>query len=527
MAIASSPRPASGRYRSARLLTAVLLASSIVASAVVPALAVDADPVAVPAASASLSPEPVASTSPASEPTASPVPTSAPTAAPSASPSPGATPAPTASPEPTPTAPPAPTPTPTPAPTATPWPTPAWPTTVTTLASSVRFYGQGYGHGVGLSQHGARGRAQQGQTAEQIVAAYFKGTTLSTKSTTRAKRPVRVLVLAAFRATSSAPLVVYGRGGSWGLSGTNLAFPPNARLLAWKTTDAWKARVVSATGTTLHAATISGKPAIRPLETAAYLQVWSRPSSYDTYRGTVTLVLGSSTVNVVNTLGLDEYLRGVVPTEMPASWPAQALRAQVLAARSYAIRGLHPDTGSWDLYDDTRSQVYRGIEAEQPETDALIAAEPGVVIRSGDSTIKAFFFSTGGGATENNEYVFVGASGTPGTSRLAYLRGITDRNAAGVPFDASAPYYRWATSTLTRDQLAAMFAKDPRTNVGALTKLDLRRRGVSGRLYQVVLYGSAGTKTVSADVFRSVYNARKPSTAQPLRSNLFDSKPIP
>jgi peptidoglycan hydrolase-like amidase len=72
-----------------------------------------------------------------------------------------------------------------------------------------------------------------------------------------------------------------------------------------------------------------------------------------------------------------------------------------------------------------------------------------------------------------------------------------------------------------------MFAKDPRTDVGSVTQLDLRRRGVSGRLYQVVMYGSKGAKTVSADTFRSVYNATKPSSARTLRSNLFDTKPIP
>ncbi len=79
---------------------------------------------------------------------------------------------------------------------------------------------------------------------------------------------------------------------------------------------------------------------------------------------------------------------------------------------------------------------------------------------------------------------------------------------------------------LTRAQLSAMFAKDPRTAVGDLQRLDLRHRGVSGRLYQVILYGSAGTKTVSADTFRSVYNAYKPSSAAMLRSNLFDTNPI-
>jgi stage II sporulation protein D len=231
---------------------------------------------------------------------------------------------------------------------------------------------------------------------------------------------------------------------------------------------------------------------------------------------------------VVNHVGLDTYLRGVVPFEMPVSWAKQALRAQVIAARSYAVRSLNPDTGVFDVYDDTRSQLYRGREAARAASDGLIADEPGVVIRyRDDKVIKAFFFSTGGGSTENNEYVFVSSNGTPGTTKVAYLRGIVDRSpTSGVPYDADAPHYRWSTTSLSRETLGAMFAKDARTDVGDLTRLDLRRRGVSGRLYQVVLHGSKGTKTVSADTFRSVYNARKPASANVLRSNLFDTKPI-
>ena len=72
-----------------------------------------------------------------------------------------------------------------------------------------------------------------------------------------------------------------------------------------------------------------------------------------------------------------------------------------------------------------------------------------------------------------------------------------------------------------------MFRKDARTDVGDLTKLDLRRRGPSGRLYAVVLIGTKGKKTVSADVFRSVYNARRPADTKALMSNLFDSRKIP
>ena len=128
---------------------------------------------------------------------------------------------------------------------------------------------------------------------------------------------------------------------------------------------------------------------------------------------------------------------------------------------------------------------------------------------------------------KNNEYVFVSSSGTPGTSRVKYLRGIVDRSVYGIPYDADAPFFRWSTTRLSLDTLSSMLRKDGRTNVGSLTRLDLTRRGVSGRLYQVVLYGSNGTKTVSADVFRSVYNARRPPGTKMLRSNMFDTRRIP
>ena len=169
--------------------------------------------------------------------------------------------------------------------------------------------------------------------------------------------------------------------------------------------------------------------------------------------------------------------------------------------------------------------MYRGTEAEKAQTNAVILADPGVVIRSGSTVVDAVFHSTGGGATESSEYAFMTSGGSPGT-KVSYLRGIRDQPATGVPYDWSSPWFSWSTTPLTRVQLSAMFAKDARTNVGDLQKLDLRHRGVSGRLYQVVLYGSTGTKTVSADTFRSVYNAWKPSTAQLLRSNLFDTVPL-
>jgi stage II sporulation protein D len=191
------------------------------------------------------------------------------------------------------------------------------------------------------------------------------------------------------------------------------------------------------------------------------------------------------------------------------------------------VRRLHPGTGRYDIYDDTRSQVYRGLEGEASATNAVIAGAPGAILTSGTSVVNAFFHSTGGAATENNEYAFVPSSGTVSSGPVSYLRGIGDRAPDGRAYDAGAPYYAWKTSTLTRTQLSAMFRTDARTSVGDLLRLDLTRRGVSGRLYRVTLYGTAGTKTVSGDVFRTVYNAARPSGTLPLRSNLFNVAPLP
>ena len=109
---------------------------------------------------------------------------------------------------------------------------------------------------------------------------------------------------------------------------------------------------------------------------------------------------------------MESYLRGVVPAEVPAGWPTEALKAQAIAARSYSAVRLHPDKGTFDVYDDTRSQVYLGKSVEKAATDAAIAATAQVVIRTpGGKIASALFHSTGGGATENNEFAFVSSTG--------------------------------------------------------------------------------------------------------------------
>jgi stage II sporulation protein D len=399
---------------------------------------------------------------------------------------------------------------------------------LTVLDPATTFYGRGYGHGVGLSQYGARGRALAGQSASEILAHYFVGTTIGAIDSAT---PIRVLLLDNAAPTATAPLVLYGRGGDWTISGIDATFPSDARLRVLPSADGSAAigRLVvdSAAGQVLYDGPGVSDLRVQPTSDATTLQLYSKPSTYDLFRGALRLLATGSTLDVINELPLEQYLRGVVPAEMPSYWPAAAVTAQAIAARSYAAYRLRPGSGTFDVYDDTRSQVYGGVRREQSATDAIIAATAGQVLRSGSSIANALFHSTGGGATENNENVFVSSTGARVAGVVSYLRGSMDRDPTGVPYDAAAPYATWQTGAYTIAQLSAIFGADSRTAVGTLEALDLRNRGVSGRLVSVTLVGSAGVRTVSGDVFVAVFNANRPSGAAPLRSTLLDAAPIP
>jgi stage II sporulation protein D len=418
------------------------------------------------------------------------------------------------------------------------------PAGATAIGDSTRFHGRGYGHGVGMSQHGARGRATDGQTAEQILAHYYQGATLGTIPV---GTPIRVRVLVDAPASTANPLVLIGRGGTWTIDGIATSFPadaraevrPTASTVDGATSVTWRLRVIAPGGSVLHDAPTShfrmrpwGTP--RQLRTRGFasptlVQVPGRSSSNDTYRGVIRAVLSttSTRANVVNEVSLETYLRGVVPAEMPSSWPREALRAQSIAARSFAARRLRPGVSWYDVADDTTSQVYLGVEGEKAATDTAISDTAGTVLMSGSAIANTLFHSAGGGATEHNENVYVSSTGVKVASPVSYLRGVADRRDDGSTYDSTSPYATWATDTYTRTALSGIFAGDSRTNVGTLAALDLRARGVSGRLIRVTLYGSLGSKTVSGDVFRSVFNARRPSGDSSMRSTLVDTSPVP
>jgi stage II sporulation protein D len=377
-----------------------------------------------------------------------------------------------------------------------------------------------------MSQYGARGRALAGQLAPAILAHYYAGTAVGTRDPATI---VRVLLLNGFTASTANPATIVGLGGPWTIDGFARTFPAKGRVtLAPAVVGAttWTLKVLAPTGTVLMRATVSSAVIVRPAPTTGLLQLASKASTSNVYRGFLRVRL-TTTAMVVNHFPVDANLRGVVPLEMPASWPTEALKAQAIAARSYALHAIHPTTGSFDLYDDTRSQVYRGQKGENAATDALIAATSGKVLLSGTTVANALFHSADGGWTENNEHVFVSSTGAIVAGPVSYLRGSSDRAPDGSSYDRTSPYATWKTATYSNAQLSAFFATDGRTNVGTITRLDLSRRGVSRRLISVTLVGTLGTKTVSGDVFRSVFNTASPLADPPLRGNLFDIAPIP
>ena len=209
------------------------------------------------------------------------------------------------------------------------------------------------------------------------------------------------------------------------------------------------------------------------------------------YRGGARLFVNPrGLLNVINELPFEEYLYGVVPAEMPASWPAEALAAQAVCARSYALTSR--STGlPWDVFADVRSQVYRGVLSEVPASTAAVRATRGKVVTVGGQVAQTFFFSTSGGRTAANEEGF-------GGSPISYLRSVDD------PYDNESPVHTW-TARFTRGEADRKLGS---LVTGRLRGLEVATRSPSGRAATVLVRGSGGDRTVSAASVRTALGLR-------------------
>ena len=324
--------------------------------------------------------------------------------------------------------------------------------------------GAGYGHGVGMSQYGAAGYAKNGFDYQTILAHYYSGTAIGTMPS----ETVRVLL-------QQAPSVRF--------SGANSAC---GRDLTESKTYTAKRKGSKVMLNTKAGGRVANCGSVLTASGGFTVELFGKGS----YRGGLEIraAKGGGRLSVVNAVDLEDYVRGVVPRESIPSWPLEALKAQAVAARSYALASKVRGTG-FDQYADTRSQVYGGAKAETSRTNQAVADTSLQVVTHQGKVAQTFYFSTSGGYTEHNENSFIGGTPEP------YLRGVPD------PYEGSAgsPYHAWTRKFTAR----ALQSKLGRMLKGKLRNIVPIQRGASPRIVKANVIGTRGTTMVSGPDLRS------------------------
>ena len=313
-----------------------------------------------------------------------------------------------------------------------------------------------------MSQYGALGLANEGWTYDQILAHFYTGAELGTAPVAR----VRVLVAEArpsVTVRSAVPFRVRDVFGKiYPLPAGDVVLGPKLRV------------------------TVNGAP--MDLAGPILFLPGGSPLLLDrAYRGQIEVGVTAQKLDAINVVGLEQYLAGVVPREMPSAWPEEALKAQAVAARSYAL-ARRVGGKVFDLYADVRSQVYGGISGEHARATAAIDATAGEVLLWEGKPIDALFHSTSGGSTLDAVEVFGKA--------VPYLV------AADDPYSALSPVHRWGPISVAETTIR----KGLRLRV-PVRSLKLTR-APSGRVAKVQAATAWGTTTVSGATLRSVAGLR-------------------
>ena len=306
--------------------------------------------------------------------------------------------------------------------------------------------GRGWGHGVGMSQWGAEGYALHGWSYRQILAHYYPGTALQHEHSVT----VRVLVVGGRRTVTIGSKEPYrvtdGRGRT-------RVLPVGRRRI------------------------VRGPFPLRFVAGAAVLSLDGAG-----YRGSLVVYGPRGRLQVVNELPLERYVRGVVAWEVPHLWASAALAAQAVAARTYALATLRHGR-PFDLYADTRDQVYGGIRAETPETNRAVGATAGQVLTWAGRPALTYYFSTSGGRTA------AARDSLPWAPQVPYLRSVSD------PYDSLSPHHVWGPYRFPAKRLARLL------HVAAVRKISLVR-APSGRVLRVTVRWRGGAASFGGRDFQ-------------------------
>jgi stage II sporulation protein D len=365
---------------------------------------------------------------------------------------------------------------------------------VTTASTGVTLYGKGNGHGRGMSQYGARGAALKGLNATQILNFYYPGTA----STKIGPRTMRVRL----RAADGKPVIIRPTSGAT-VAGVTATSRTNGRRVPLPTlsqirliqrgngfniqkpvgrvwgTMTWLPSDVQITG-----------PSVFTLRYPAPKWVCRRSSEL-TFRGILRAAVSEGAARFMAHVSMEEYVKGVIPSESPASWPAAALQAQAIAARSYGLTHMK-SSNYYDVVDTTNDQCWDGKKVETSTTNAAAAATAGVIRSYQGRPINAQYSSDNGGWTA--------PGGAP------YLVGKVDPYNAQI---SRSPHLVWSLK-VSAAKLAALDGAGGITRVTAVRVYQRDGAGVwGGRAVTVQIsgYTAAGRATHSTVSGTSVRSA--------------------
>jgi len=365
---------------------------------------------------------------------------------------------------------------------------------VSPRSGSFTISGAGWGHGWGMSQYGAYGAATKGLTWRQILAFYYQGTKLSQQAS-------GYLIRVWITADNDGDLRVRPTAGLTlrDASGHSYLLPTGSRYRAWRVKRSGTGyalsylnpdRVWVSQRTNLSATTW------RFTNTAKIVKVVMPTGSVREYRGSVALIKWGTSGRTVNRLRMETYLKSVVPAEMPTSWSANAVRAQAVAARSYATK-LKQWAGSrpYDICDTTSCQVYRPYAVtyqgsrtvyETANGNAAITATARVIVTYNGVTALTQFSSSNGGHSAQGDF--------------PYLAPRPD------PYDGLIKSQSWSRSISTTTIARAWPA------VGTVRQLQIITRDGDGRwggrVEAMKIIGSVGTVSLSGLSFQRAFGLR-------------------
>lgn len=317
--------------------------------------------------------------------------------------------------------------------------------------------GHGFGHGVGLSQYGAFGFAERGRSYRQIVDHYYVHTRLG-------------------RETGSVRVLLGSGEGSVRFTGAVRACGKRLERRRDYTFGVESGEVLLRG---------QGGDRVANCRSEGKASAGIRITGLGSYRGSLVARATGGNLLVINQLGSEDYVRGVVANEVPSSWPAAALQAQAVVARSYGLAT--GQSGPFDHYADTRSQVYGGRASETKATNRAVSKTAKQIVTYRGEPAITYYFSTSGGQTENSEFGFAGGNAVP------YLKSVDD------PFDDASPVHDW-TERYSDDELESKLGG---LVDGKLKRIEVLKTGKSPRIVSARVIGSSGSSTVTGDTLRS------------------------